>query len=397
MRPLPTRPPRGFHPRDVTPPPLPPGPWQITALALDVAGTCNLACRYCAEAATQPRRNPMGEDALREAWAFLFPDGCPDRSTSLRLGSGEPLLAWPRLQQLHALTAAGPYRPEVFLTTNGTLIDPPVEDWLVASGWHIKVSLDGPAEIQDAWRVRPDGQGTYTTVARTVANLARRMPDRLSVSAVLCRGTDPATVFWAIAQLGVRRIELVPVADHTEAHLPDAADIGRYDAFVRDYANRYLHCLPAGGLPSLVRFVNRVRRVMGYDNLRIPCGAGRSFLGVDAGGDLYPCFRFLGIRSYRLGRLDAGLDPEAVAAFGRAAGREYPDRFTCRTCWAAPLCGGPCFAVAELLGPGDGQPPALHCEYVLADARAAVWLIRRIRRRNPEWLLHFLPLKIGAE
>jgi uncharacterized protein len=397
MTPIQTRPPRGFHPQDVTPPPLPPGPWRINALALDVAGNCNLACRYCAETATQPRRNPMGENTLGAAWAFLFPDGRPYGGASLRLGSGEPLLAWPLLQRLHELTAAGPNRPDVFLTTNGTLIDPPMEDWLVTSGWHIKVSLDGPADIQDAWRVRPNGQGTYPAVARAVANLARRIPDRLSVSAVLCRGADPATVFWAIAQLGVRRIELVPVADHTEAHLPDATDVSRYDAFVRDYANRYIKSLPAGNLPSLVRFVNRVRRVMGYDNARIPCGAGRSFLGVDAEGDLYPCFRFVGIGSYRLGRLEAGLDPEAVAAFGRGAGREYPDRPACRNCWASPLCGGPCFAVAELFGLGEGQPPAIHCEYVLADARAAVWLIRQIRRRNPEWLLHFLPLGIGTE
>ena len=391
------RPPRGFDPQDVTPPPLPSGPWRVSALALDVAGSCNLACRYCAEAATQPRRDPMSAETLKSAWAFLFPEGKPRGNTSLRLGSGEPLLALPLLSQVQELVAMGQERPAVFITTNGTLINRQVSDWLAASGWHVKVSLDGPASIQDAWRVRPGGQGTFVKVAAAVADLAQRIPERLSVTAVLCRGADPVQVFEAIAQLGVRRIELVPVAHHQESVQPDASDVERYEAFVRDYAHRYLEASPGDNLPTLVRFESRVTRMMGYDNARIPCGAGRSFLGVGPDGDLYPCFRFIGIEPYRLGHLGSGLDKVAAADFCRGAGRTYQERAACRDCWASPLCGGPCFAVTEMFGPGDGQPLALHCAYVLADARAAVWLVSRLRQRDPERLLAFLPGKIEIE
>jgi hypothetical protein len=44
-----------------------------------------------------------------------------------------------------------------------------------------------------------------------------------------------------------------------------------------------------------------------------------------------------------------------------------------------------------MFGPGDGEPIGLHCRYVLADARAAVWLVGQLRRSHPEALLSFIP------
>lgn len=381
-------PPPGFDPAEVAPPPLGEGPWRIHSLALDVAGRCNLACRYCAEAATQPRRPPMTLETLEAAWRLLFPDGRPHPGTSLRLGSGEPLLNLPLLHRLAELitTRGAPDAPAVFLTTNGTLLDETTAAWLAETGWHIKLSLDGPAAIHDRWRVQPDGRGSYTQVAKALRLLVGRIPERLSVTAVLCRGADPAEVFAGIAALGVQRIELVPVAHHDPAVGPGREDIARYIAFVEDYARRYL---AGGALPTLVRWAGRVARVMGYDNSRVSCGAGRVFLGVGPEGALYPCFRFIGVERYRLGHLATGPEARAVAAFAAGAGRPYEQREPCRACWAAPLCGGPCMACAELFG--GGAPLPLHCAYVRAEARAAVWLVTQLQARDPARLLPFLP------
>ena len=385
--------PPGFDPVDVTPPPLPDRQMPVNALALDLSGTCNLACRYCAEAATQPVRRPMSAETLQAAWDFLCRDSTPPRGASLRFGSGEPLLAMPSLRRVAELvttanTAIGK-RVTVFLTTNGTLIDEQVGEWLIASGWHVKISLDGGQALHDTWRVDRYGHGTFEQVARVTAWLARCMADRFSVTAVLCRGADPAAVFDAIAGLGVQRIELVPVAHASEDVQPDENDIALYQAFVHCHARGYLE--PEHKGPVLVRFAERVARVMGYDNRRVSCGAGRSFLGVGPDGELFPCFRFIGLADYRLGDLADGLNHVAAAAFRARAGRPYDQRAHCQACWAAPLCGGPCFACAEMFGPGDGEPIALHCHYVIADARAAVWLVRELQEHNPQALLSFLP------
>jgi len=393
-------PPEGFDPADVAPPPLGPGPWPLGALALDVAGRCNLGCRYCAEAATQPRRRPMEVATLEAAWRLLFPDGRPRPGASIRLGSGEPLLNLPLLRHLADLTARGEAAgagPRVFLTTNGTLVDDEVAAWLATTGWHVKVSLDGPAEVHDAWRVTPAGGGTYRRAAAAARALAPRLRQRFSATAVLCRRADPAAVFWSIASLGVERIELVPVAHRDPATWPSAQDAALYRRFVWDYAHRLAEADAGDGpLPTLVRFAAQVARVMGYDNHRVACGAGRTFLGVGPGGDLYPCFRFIGLEAHRLGHLAIGIDPSRAAAFHQGVGRPYDRRRPCDECWAAPLCGGPCFAVAATLGPGGGRPVDLHCAYVLADARAAVWLVDRLRRTNPGRLLAFLPKAVES-
>jgi uncharacterized protein len=343
-----------------------------------------------------PSRPRMSEETLEAAWRLLFPDGKPRKGYSIRLGSGEPLLAFDLLKKLQELIdknggCAAEGRPAVFLTTNGTRVDGETRDWLVASGWQVKVSLDGPQSVQDRWRVTRAGAGTFAQVSEAVAELARRIPERLSVTAVLCRGTDPREVFQAIAQLGVRRIELVPVAHRDASILTGERDVERYKRFVADYARQRRDGCPA---PALVRFENCVRRVMGYDVHRLPCAAGRNFLGVGPGGDLYPCFRFIGLETYRVGRLPQPPDREAL--FEAGPGRPYEQRTPCDRCWAAPLCGGPCFAVAEMFGAGAGQPLELHCAYTLANATSAVWLVHELRKRDPERLLNFLPAPAKA-
>ncbi len=388
-----TKPPRRFRPEDVSPPPLLERGWTVTSLALDLAGSCNLACRYCAEASTQPRRPQMSEAVFGKAMAYLASESPPSVDVSVRLGSGEPLLANTLLRRLDELIRReggrlDGHRTMVFLTTNGTLINQETAGWLAETGWLVKISLDGTKEVHDAWRVTPDGTGTYARVAVALAALLKRAPSRISVTSVLCHGADPAVVFDELSRLGARRIELVPVVHHNPDFLPDAHDIERYAAFVEDYVDRYLL---AGDLPALVRLEKYVTRVMGYDTMRIPCGAGRSFLGVGPDGDFFPCFRFVGIGEYRLGSLNSGLDAGAVEAFRRGAGRGYDLREPCRRCWAAPLCGGPCFACTEMFGPGKGRPPSYQCGYYLADARAAVRLVQRLRRRDPSRLLRFLP------
>jgi uncharacterized protein len=385
-------PPPGFDPRDVEPPALPNRTWPITSVALDVSGRCNLACRYCAEVATLPRRPPMGNDVLDGALRLLAKAASRGSPTSLRLGSGEPLLAKPLLrrarEQLDGAASRTGRRTDVFLTTNGTLLDNRTADWLCAAGWIVKVSLDGPEGVHDAWRVTGRGAGSFARAAAAIARLVARMPERVSATAVLCRGADPEAVFDAIALLGVRRIELVPVAHPEPSFRPDAEDVRRYAAFVRRHALRIAR---GERVPVLVRFAGRVARTMGFDNLRVPCGAGRTFVGAAPDGGLYPCFRFFGLPAHRLGSVTGGVDPAAAAAYRSGPGRPYQARQRCRACWAAPLCGGPCFAATATFGASSDAIVAVQCAYVLADAHAAVELVTRLRPRAPERLLAFLP------
>lgn len=382
--------PPGFDPEGLSPPDLPVGSWPIASIALDVSGRCNLACRYCAETATQPIRPPMSEAGLEDAWRFFnsFPQV---KNREIHLGSGEPLLALPLLRKLEALVRQAPDpKPAVHLTTNGTLATPELCDWLVESGWRVKISLDGPQEVQDTWRIYHSGRGSYTQAARAVHDLAQRLsPTRFSVTSVLCRGTHPQVVYDSLVALGVRRMEMVPVVHENPEFLPSHEDLVIYEQFLLRYARIFLESKHWEEIPLLNRFRQFMLRLMGYSLWRIPCASGRSLVGIAPDGGIYPCYRFIGIERYRLGQLPTGIGPQASEAFQMTAGRSYEQRLPCSQCWAAPICGGPCFAVAEMFG--EGEPFDLQCAYILAEVKAAVWLLQQLRQENPERLLGFFP------
>lgn len=388
--------PAGFDPEPITVRGFVDRRWPVTALALDVSGRCNMACRYCAEAASQPAKRPsMRWQTVEAALAFLADNTPPGVAPTLRLGSGEPLLALTTLRSLDERLKrdreAGRVAPEVYLTTNGTRVDERIADWLAQTGWHVKVSLDGPRFVHDRWRVSPSGAGTWKRVSRAVALLSERIPERLSVTAVLCRAGSPQQVYEAIESLGVRRIELVPAASTDPDILPTEEDVSEYAAFVSQRVDAMLADPDRPLASHLVRFAGIVRRTMGYDNKRTVCGAGRNFYGIDAVGAMFPCFRFVGMADYRLGSLATGPDPGLCANYRSGPGRPLERRESCRHCWAAMLCGGPCFSVSECFGRDDGEPVSIHCAYTLADAHAAVRLTHRLKSLNPSALLQFLP------
>jgi uncharacterized protein len=198
-------------------------------------------------------------------------------------------------------------------------------------------------------------------------------------------------VFSEIASLGVRRIELVPVAVPGNSPLSlTSEDMLAYREFITDYAKR----LAAGeDLPIHIRFLKRLQRVLGYSNACIPCGAGRNFLAVGPDGTLYPCFRFVGLENYRLGDLHSGPLKEPVNDFMHGCGRQYADRRICSDCWAGPICGGPCFACSELLWMGVPSPD--YCFMVKSEGEAAIWLASVLREEDPRRLLELIGVPLG--
>lgn len=382
-----------FDPAVVEPPPFVEKSFPVTSLALDVSGTCNMQCIYCAESSTMPQRPPMSRKILEKAVDSLLEWSSHNR-LSLHVGSGEPLLQPGAVQKIgqRARQLEKEWEAEVtlHLTTNGTLLTKNICDWLVKDRWRVKISLDGSARIHDQNRKDRQGRGTYKRIEKYVQNLSE-IPT-FSTTSVLCHKTDPREVFYGIAALGVKNIEIVPVAVEYPSPLGlTEEDIKRYSEFVSEYVQKIAQ---GESLPYLIRFMNRLHRVLGFGNNRVPCGAGRTFIAVAPDGVLYPCFRFIGIEEYQLGHITTGINREKALNFALKGGRPYDKREKCRNCWAAPLCGGPCFACAELLFHKNGEPSPDYCDMVTADCEAAAWLVQTLREETPERLVDLLGVHV---
>jgi uncharacterized protein len=385
-----------FDPNVVSPPVINEGLFpKPCSLALDISGSCNLRCVYCAENATMPHREPMQPQTLNQSIDCLF-KWSGKGGVSIHLGSGEPLLN-PHLvkeidKRAHLQAKESHRELSLHLTTNGTLLNEEIERWLVRRGWSVKISIDGDQVIHDRFRVDSVGAGTFNRINPSVCRLAKKIPRQFSTTSVLCHGTDPKDVFYAIAAMFVRNIEMVPIATtQSSKYALRQEDLEAYRDYIFDYVQR----LAKGEkVPVNIRFHKRLLKILGYGNSRVPCGAGRNFFGVGPDGQIYPCFRFVGLPKYALGDLSE-ISLEKAKEFTAWAGRPYEQRSQCQSCWAASLCGGPCYAVAELFGNGEALPS--YCEIVKMEAEAALWLADYLRANNVERLVELMDYQVDEE
>lgn len=384
-----------FDPGSVSPPPLPDERFPvITSIALDISGQCNLRCVYCAECATLPERAVMPQEIRQHAVDAVF-EWSQGGGVSIHLGSGEALLHPAAVREIGRRARRLAHvqgRPlALYLTTNGTRLNDAIMNWLIEDGWNVKISIDGGASIHDRYRVDNNGKGTFRRIEYAVRMMAEKMPEHFSTTSVLCHGTDPGKVFYEIASMGVQKIELVPVATTSPSALSLCEDdLAAYHDFIFDYTERIVS---GEKLPTHIRFHKRLKKALGYGNTSIPCGAGRNFFAAGHDGRLYPCFRFVGASQYIMGDLDSGINSEHVKWFGSAPGRQYEKRDECAICWAAPLCGGPCFACTELLGRA-GSPSPDYCSMVRSEGEAAIWLADVLKNEHPQLLLDLLGVNI---
>ncbi|MFX9597044.1 SPASM domain-containing protein, partial [Acinetobacter baumannii] len=81
------------------------------------------------------------------------------------------------------------------------------------------------------------------------------------------------------------------------------------------------------------------------------CGVAGSYLGVSSNGQVYPCFRHIGLKEYRLGDVRAGIDDGKRQDFLGKEAADVDNRPVCSECWARYMCGGGCYADSVVYGP----------------------------------------------
>ncbi|QYE37009.1 radical SAM protein (plasmid) [Polymorphobacter sp. PAMC 29334] len=223
---------------------------------LKLADRCNLACRYCyvfefdkdAVSARAPyMTEPIFIAAISRIVAQLSAEGLQEGTISLH--GGEPLLVGKRKFRAFLDTAAeiaGETALSFVVQTNAILLD---DEWLdIFDQYNIQfaISLDGPPESHDEFRLTRKGQPTSLRVVEAVERIRRHSASRLFNGAlcVINARSDGAKVFRYLRDLGLSDIDfLLPDGNY---HLApkfgmgsDADGVGRFlidafDAWFRD-------------------------------------------------------------------------------------------------------------------------------------------------------------------
>jgi uncharacterized protein len=381
--------------------PLTPVPLQT--LVVNVTNQCNLACTYCYEYGedkivdTDNGRQPkfMSEQTARESVEFMLRESKHSPTAHMTFFGGETLMNFPVLQSTvaYARRRAAEVGKQVdfSLTTNATLLRPDVIDFLADNRIGVTISIDGPEDLQDKFRVFKNGMGSYDVAAPKIkALLARHRTRPIGARVTLTRQTlDVGRIYRHLFdELGFWEVGFAPVT--TSAKRAYAISDEGFDALLAQFKALALEYRDAA-LENRHHGFSNVRETLqelhqGHAKA-YPCGAGIGLMGVATDGDVALCHRFAGSDSHRLGNVREGISWEQQQAFLDT--HHIAEKTDCRTCWARPICAGGCYHEANTRYGSTTTPNLHYCEWIRGWTHLCLEIYGDIAVKNPAFLAQF--------
>ena len=378
-------------------------PFPLTTAVLNVTNQCNLSCTYCYEysedkivdttSGAQPKF--MSEETARKSVDLLMNESGDNRVVHVSFFGGETLMNYPVLSRVvpyaRAEAEARGKRVEFNLTTNATLLTGEMIGFLAENDISVTVSIDGPREMQNRFRVFHDGRGSYDELLPRVRELLRRHTSRPIGARVTLTSqvSDVVSIYRHLTEeIGFQEVGFAPVTTSPGREYALGGD--GFDKMVEQFtalADEFLEAALAGRHHGFSNVSETLEEIHKGASKAYPCGAGLGLVGVATGGDVGLCHRFAGSDEHKLGTVDDGLDREAQNAFLER--HHLANKTDCHTCWARPLCSGGCYHEAHTRY-GTSERPNLHyCEWIRGWTDVCLRVYGELAARNPEFLRRF--------
>jgi uncharacterized protein len=204
-------------------------------IILKVAEICPLACDYCyffrgQSAAYKNHPNIIQKDVLYSICKIINDYDSIDKisNTTINFHGGEPLMVgYEYIEELCCILKENMKTPyDLYLQTNGVLLN---ERWIeLLKKYQIKcgVSIDGPEEYQNLRRKFKDGRGTFDIVDK---NIRLCLNNGLEIGALMVLGEsyDPQRIYdYVVKNLGIKNIDVL-LPDYTH----DTSPVNGVDSF----------------------------------------------------------------------------------------------------------------------------------------------------------------------
>lgn len=327
--------------------------FNVKAICLHVAHTCNLNCSYCfaAQGKYHGERAVMSLETGKRAIDFLIENSGSHKNLDIDFFGGEPLMNWEVVKQL---VEYGREQEKLHgknirftLTTNGVLLNDEVIDFCNKEMHNVVLSLDGRPEVHNRFRKDYNGVGSYEKILPNFLNFLKKRGNK----SYYMRGTythyntDFLNDILHMADLGFKELSMEPVVcDPSDPCALTAEDLpvlyDQYEKLAEEMIKRkkegrgftfYHYMIDLTGGPCIYK------RVAG-------CGSGTEYLAVTPWGELYPCHQFVGDEKYSMGNIYDGVTNTAVRE--KFASCNAYTRPGCADCWAKLYCAGGCAANA---------------------------------------------------
>jgi uncharacterized protein len=334
---------------------VPPNP-DFQVFAKPGGALCNLDCRYCYyldKEALYPRSGPARmTEALLETYVVQHLEAVVGGEVRFSWHGGEPtLLGVDYFRTIVAFQKkhASP-RVRVFnaLVTNGTLLDEAWCSFLAEEGFAVGLSLDGPPDLHDAYRVTKGKKPTHAQVMRGYELLREhRIPTDILCVVNARNVRHPRRVYRFFKEIGATYLGFLPVVERRDdlphGVSPESVPARAFGSFLITVFNEWVQS--DIGRIMVQTFDEAARPARGLEHslcvFRETCG---DVPVLEHSGDLYSCDHFVD-EEHRLGNiaetpLNTLLTSPAQRRFGEAKRDRLPR--TCRECPVLSMCNGGC-------------------------------------------------------
>jgi uncharacterized protein len=316
---------------------------HLRTLTINVTQVCNLKCLYCAAGGDgtygQAQKKIEIEKVIPQL-KKLFQTSQFGARLRVTFSGGEPLLYPEGIEVIsdYLLDEAKTHGIDLQLgiVTNGTLLNSSNLELLSRYKMDITVSLDGSPEFNRLQRPKT-GDGDPTPQIEAGLNRLSHFRESLGtlvVSGVFNRNNldiRDAYQYYSRWQFDLYDFNFDYFENDTEAS-------HKFVSSVIDLAYEIFEKEGLEGLSKILFF----KRVFDHLDLGIKlahhCGAGQSYLAIDARGDAYACPWKIGDSKFKV---DFSFDRTLYRS------SHQPN---CHECWARPICGGGCQFQHDSLG-----------------------------------------------
>jgi len=382
-----------------------PEQFPLQTLVLNLTNQCNLSCQYCYEFGEDKIATPEGKkkfmdwETAKMSVDFLFAHSQGRRTVHITFFGGETLMNFPLLRSVvdYSRTRAEERGVSIdfSLTTNATLLTPAIIDYLAENRVGVTVSLDGPREMNDKFRIFASGRGSYDIIAPKVRDLLARHHTRpIAARVTMTRhAMDVFKIYRHLKHdLGFHEVGFAPVTTSPD-RLYSINEPGMDEVFAQfgELAKEYLQFALRGELHGFSNVSDTLAELHQGVNKSHPCGAGLGLVGVGPSGDIAPCHRFVDSDQHALGSVVTGIDKKKQSAFlDRGNIQAKPD---CHTCWARPLCAGGCHHEAFVRYGDTGHPNLHYCTWIRGWTHTCLEIYGVLAEKNPSFLEYFAERK----
>ena len=324
--------------------------------AKPAGSVCNLGCRYCYYLQTE-NLYPEGEsflmtDDVLEQYITQHIEACPDEVIRFSWHGGEPTMLgldyFRRIVTLQRKHQPPDRRIANGMQTNGALLDDQWCRFLAAENFAVGLSLDGPQEIHDRYRVTKGGRPTHEKVMRGYT-LMRKYSVNTDVLCVVNAYNvgRPTEVYRFFRQIEAPYVSFLPMVeqqlDAEDGVSPLTVPAEAWGSFLCTIFDEWIS--RDIGRVKVQIFEEAARVAFGQDHslciFRPTCGDNPV---VEHNGDFFSCDHFVN-PDHLLGNITCSplvelLESPAQRAFGQAKLETLPD--CCRTCHVRDMCNGGC-------------------------------------------------------